>query len=112
MLIAVRHQSNEQARIAAPVLLTEAQQLLSLSLLTVAEDMTFFQAILILSLWSTTVGQVPMSMDGWLMTSYAVQQALAHPAFSHLFSHNLKILDDAQLDSWCIWNHLVLAHLQ
>lgn len=113
LLIAVRHADDELARVAAPVLLSEAQLLLSRSLLTVADDMAFFQAILILSLWSTTVGQVPMSMDGWLMTSYAIHHALSsNLLFSHLFARSSQPLTDEELDAWCIWNHLCLAHLQ
>jgi hypothetical protein len=112
LLIAVRHADDELARTAAPVLLSEAQLLLSRSLLTVADDMAFFQAILILSLWSTTVGQVPLSMDGWLLTSYAIHHALSNPIFSRLFARTFQQLTDEELDAWCIWNHLSLAHLQ
>ena len=112
LLIAVRHTSDDLARVAAPVLLGEAQTLLARSLLTIADDMAFFQAVLILSLWSTTVGQVPMSMDGWLMTSYAIHQALNHPLFEKLFTRTSQPLTAEELDAWCIWIHLILAHLQ
>jgi hypothetical protein len=108
----VRHADDELARTAAPVLLSEAQLLLSRSLLTVAGDMAFFQAVLILSLWSTTVGQVPLSMDGWLLTSYAIHHAQANPIFSHVSGRPSQPPTDDELDAWCIWNHLSLAHLQ
>jgi hypothetical protein len=116
LLIAVRHADDDLARTAAPVLLSEAQRLLSVSLLTVNEFLSFFQAILILSLWSTTVGQVPVSMDGWLITSYAINHALANFMFIRTLSRRtdppatLAAQDD--LDVYCIWNHLCLAHLQ
>ena len=60
-LIAVRHTTDELASRLAPALLDEAQTLVSRALLTVADSMDFFQSVLILSLWSTTVGQVPLS---------------------------------------------------
>lgn len=74
--------------------------------------MDFFQSVLILSLWSTTVGQVPLSIDGWLLTSYAIQQALASPKFSFLNEQKAAHIDINCLDRWCVWNHLCLAHLQ
>lgn len=112
LLIAVRHTNDHLACVAAPILLREAQQLLSQSLLTVDDNAAFFQAVLILSLWSTTVGQMPLSMDGWLMTNYAIQHALVSPLFSPLFIGGCQELTDAELDVFCIWTHLCLAHLQ
>ena len=111
-LIAVRHASDELASRLAPALFEEAQTLVSRALLTVAGSMEFFQSVLILSLWSTTVGQVPLGIDGWLLTSYAIQQALASPRFSFLREPTATPVGGDCLDRWCIWNHLCLAHLQ
>ena len=111
-LIAVRHTTDDLAARLAPPLLDEAQTLVSRSLLTTNNSMDFFQSVLILSLWSTTVGQVPLSIDGWLLTSYALQQALANPDFAFLTEQTVIPVEGDLLDTWCIWNHLCLAHLQ
>ena len=111
-LIAVRHTTEELATALAPGLLKEAQSLISKALLTVADSVEFFQSCLILSLWSTTIGQVPLSMDGWLLTSYAIQQAQASPVFENVFDTTPAQLTRDILNRWRIWNHLCLAHLQ
>lgn len=75
--------------------------------------MEFFQAVLILGLWSTTIGQVPMSVDSWLLTGYALQQAMASPKFVEVFqSSSDNLAATCRIDAWCLWNHLCLAHLQ
>lgn len=112
-LIAVRHTTQETADTLAPKLFEESKLLLQSSLLTVPQTLHFFQAVLILSLWSTTIGQVVLSVDSWLLTGYALQQALASSEFEAIFqagaqTSTLKPKDEV----WCIWNHLCLAHLQ
>ncbi|KAH6647169.1 hypothetical protein BKA67DRAFT_581868 [Truncatella angustata] len=112
-LIAVRHTNQDSARIMAPKLFQEAKRLMTSSLLEVPQAIEFFQAALILSLWSTTVGQVPLSIDSWLLTGYAIQQALASPCFSETLRANpLSPTDVSHIDSWCVWNHICVAHLQ
>ncbi|RDW58204.1 hypothetical protein BP6252_13615 [Coleophoma cylindrospora] len=112
-LIAVRHKSQELATKLAPLLFQEVKGLLSNSLLMIPQSIDFFQAVLILSMWSTTIGQVPMSIDSWLISGYALQQALAA---GNLFKSTSSTIHARQpsktdLDRMCIWNHLCLVHL-
>lgn len=114
LLIAVRHTTQELADDLAPPLYEEARSLVAPALLTVPQTTEFFQAALILSLWSTTIGQVPLSIDSWLLTGYAIQQSLASPYFNRVCQEVQQDLSvsRADLDAWCIWNHLCVAHLQ
>lgn len=113
LLIAVRHSTQELADAMAPELLAEAKHLVTSSLLQVQQNMEFFQAALILSLWSTTIGQVPLSIDSWLLTSYALQQGLASPAFAKVLRHGAAPpVRHHDFNTWCLWNHLCVAHLQ
>lgn len=60
-----------------------------------------------------TIGQVPLSVDSWLLTGYALQQAIACSDFVEVFRGNSDIPDRRScIDAWCLWNHLCLAHLQ
>ena len=112
-LIAVRHTTQDLAAKLAPSLFKEAKSLVASSLLTVPQSIEFFQATLILSLWSTTIGQVPLSIDSWLLTGYALQQALASSHFNEVLRPDPRPLTSrSHLDAWCIWNHLCVAHLQ
>jgi hypothetical protein len=114
-LISVRHSTQALASRLAPVLFKEARRLLSDSMLTVPQPIEFFQASLLLSLWSTTIGQVPLTIDSWLLSGFALQ----HSAASTLFSLSSSVPESVgqsqgkqELDHLCIWNHLCLAHLQ
>ncbi|KAK9415739.1 hypothetical protein SUNI508_10217 [Seiridium unicorne] len=112
-LIAVRHTNQNSAAILAPKLFHESKRLIAISLLEVPQTIEFFQAVLILSLWSTTVGQVPLSIDSWLLTGYAIQQALASPHFAATLREGDSFpVNGPQLDTWFIWNHICVAHLQ
>jgi hypothetical protein len=83
------------------------------SLLVVPQPVEHFQATLILSLWSTTIGQVPLSIDGWLLTGYALQQGFASPYFTDIPQVALnRRPKKCHVDAWCLWNHLCVAHLQ
>lgn len=83
------------------------------ALLEVWQTIEYFQAALILSLWSTTIGQTPLSIDSWLLTGYALQHALVSPVFADVLRHGTVLpAKGSQFDSWCLWNHLCLAHLQ
>ncbi|KAJ0139516.1 hypothetical protein HZ326_17552 [Fusarium oxysporum f. sp. albedinis] len=111
-LISVRHTSQNLADRLAPRLFEESKRLITTSLLEVPQTLEFFQAVLILSLWSTTIGQVPLSIDSWLLTGYAIQQALASPHFLEVIRPGSSQHIDDSLDAWCLWNHLCVAHLQ
>ncbi|OCL12435.1 hypothetical protein AOQ84DRAFT_285221 [Glonium stellatum] len=111
-LIAVRHTTQGLASRLAPQLFKEAKSLLSTALLSVPQPIEFFQAALVLSMWSTTIGRVPLSIDSWLLGGFALQHSLA----SSLFQPVTNISSSTghtkhELDRWCIWNHLCLAHL-
>ena len=113
-LIAIRHTTQESASKLAPRFFEEAKSLLSASLLVVPQTVDFFQAALVLSMWSNTIGQVPMSIDSWLVSGFALQQALAAaevfgPLLVAGHSNGMHKLD---LDRMCIYNHLCLVHLQ
>lgn len=62
-LIAVRHTTQVSASTLAPRLFQEARTLLSAHLLDVPQSIEFFQAAVVLSMWSTTIGQTPLSID-------------------------------------------------
>lgn len=113
LLLAVRHTTQELADRLAPKLFEEAKRLVSSSLLDIPQPIEFFQACVILSLWSTTIGQVLLSIDSWLLTGYALQQASASPHFAHILRPYQHFSNShINLDAWCIWNHLCVAHLQ
>ena len=114
-LIAVRHTNHELADRLAPKLFQEAKRLVASSLLDAPQPIEFFQAVLVLSLWSTTIGQVPLSVDSWLLTGYALQQGFASPIFEEVLRLELSPPNanaQTNVDNWCLWNHLCVAHLQ
>jgi hypothetical protein len=80
-LIAIRHTTQEAASRLAPRLFKETSTLLSASLLVVPQSIYFFQAALVLCLWSTTIGQVPLSIDSWLLSGFALQHCLSTSLF-------------------------------
>lgn len=112
-LIAVRHTSEDLAEAIAPRLFQEAKTLLSAGLLTVPQSFAFFQASLILSLWSTTIGQVLLSIDSWLSSGFALQHSLASEMFLPIFQkiNPSAHLSRESLHHLCVWNHLCLVHL-
>lgn len=105
----MRHTSRELADQLAPRLFHETKRLMAASLLHVPQPIEYFQAALVLSLWSTTVGQTPLSIDSWLLTTYAITQGRASPVFAKVLRDQS---DQDHADAWSIWNHLCLAHLQ
>ncbi|KAF4337496.1 hypothetical protein FBEOM_8594 [Fusarium beomiforme] len=112
-LISVRHTTQILADRLAPKLFEESKRLITASLLEVPQTIEFFQAVLILSLWSTTIGQVPLSIDSWLLTGYAIQQALASSHFMEAVHPGTpQSTDNSRLDALCLWNHICVAHLQ
>ncbi|KAJ5110180.1 hypothetical protein N7532_002825 [Penicillium argentinense] len=109
----IRHTTQELAAELAPRLFREAKRLISISLLEIPQTIEHFQATLILSLWSTTIGQVPLSIDSWLLTGYALQQGSASSCFPEIpIDFSTRGLHKSQIDAWCLWNHLCVAHLQ
>jgi hypothetical protein len=113
-LIAVRHTTQDLALRLAPLLFKEAKSLLSTSLLAVPQTIEFFQAAIVLSLWSTTIGQVPLGIDSWLLTGFALQHCLASSLFEPVLQNDPDSMcyGKHQVDIWRTWNHLCLAHLQ
>lgn len=109
----MRHTTQESASVLAPRLFQDAKALLSASLLDVPQSIEFFQAALILSMWSTTIGQTPLSIDSWLLSGFALQHSLASDIWCPITdTKNSTSLSKSELDRWCIWNHLCLVHLQ
>lgn len=114
-LIAVRHTTEENAAKLAPILFQEAKSLLSTALLVVPQSMAFFQAALILSLWSTTVGQAVMSIDSWLLSGFVLQHCFSSDLFASVTNTTQSQpspLTRQQVSRWFIWNHLCVVHLQ
>lgn len=115
LLISIRHTEGASEQQAAE-LLRETKKLLSSELLVVPQKLQFYQAIVILSLWSTSAGRMPMKIDSWALTSYALQQTLTINEFASLNDQDIdQHPSGASSDRYkyqCIWNHLVLAHLQ
>lgn len=112
-LIAVRHTSEELAANLAPQLYEYARSLASTTLLVAPQPIEFFQATLILSMWSTTVGQVPLSIDSWLLSGFALQHAQSSPLFTTVTTQSPppNRLDEETMDNCYLWNHLCLAHM-
>jgi hypothetical protein len=112
-LIAIRHTSQEAASRLAPQFFKEASTLLSTALLIVPQSICFFQAALVLSQWSTTIAQIPLSIDSWLLSGFALQHCHPTNLFDHIMTKNVpSSMTRIELDRWCIWNHLCLVHLQ
>jgi hypothetical protein len=93
-------------------LLKAAKEELSVALLNVPQPLEFFQATLVLSMWSTTIAQVPMAFDSWLISGFALQHSTASGIFDFNLSSYRPTLNETELDYLCIWNHLCLVHLQ
>ncbi|KAJ5166418.1 uncharacterized protein N7482_005199 [Penicillium canariense] len=112
-LIAVRHTSEGLAASLAPKLYECVRSLVSSMLLTAPQSIDFFQATLILCMWSTTVGQVPLSIDSWLLSGFALQHSQSSSLFAAITSQSQPHtkMDEKTLDHFCLWNHLCLAHL-
>jgi hypothetical protein len=112
-LIAVRHTTQEAAAKVAPQLFDRARSQLSTALLVSPQPIEFFQAALVLCMWSTTVGQVPLSIDSWLLSGFAIQHCLSSDLFDSTTSKGRFLsTNKLNLDNWCLWNHLCLVHLQ
>jgi hypothetical protein len=112
-LIAVRHTTQEHASRLAPRLFQEVKSLLSTALLVVPQSIEFFQAALIMSLWSTTIGQALLSIDSWILSGFALQHCLSSDLFVPITTvPRSAALSRPEIDRWFIWNHLCLVHLQ
>mgnify|MGYP003662463727 CR=1 FL=1 len=110
-LIAVRHTTEELASAVAPRMFEEAKSLFSKALLVVPQTFDFFQATVILSMWSTTIGQVLLSVDSWLSSGFALQHSLASDVFRPVKSRSAQMTRQ-DLGSVAVWNNLCLTHLQ
>jgi hypothetical protein len=91
-----------------------AKSLFAEALLVTPQPIEFFQGALILSMWSTTIAKVPLNVDSWLLSGFALQHSNATALFN---SSRLKNgvgcmgLTDSGLGRLCVWNHLCLVHL-
>lgn len=110
-LIAARHASPDAATRLAPLLFDEAKSLLSTALLSTPQPFAFFQSTLILSMWSTTISRVPLSMDAWLLSGFALQHSTATALFTPAAINNGSGTSKSGLDRMCVWNHICLVHL-
>ncbi|KAL3487335.1 hypothetical protein BJX62DRAFT_246123 [Aspergillus germanicus] len=112
-LIAVRHTSQDLAATIAPKLYEFARSLVQSTLLVSPQPLEFFQAALILCMWSTTVGQVPLSIDSWLLSGFALQHCQSSSLFSAVISPTSSTtgLSKDILDRSFLWNHICLVHL-
>ncbi len=111
-LIAVRHTSQDKASRLAPELFDRSKSLLSTALLSSPQTVEFFQAALVLSMWSTTVGQVPLSIDSWLVSGFAIQHCLSSDLFAPVLDERSSPSTKRELELLGLWNHLCLVHLQ
>ena len=113
-LIAVRHYSLEAAQNLAPLLFEKAKSLLSSALLYSSQRIEFFQAAIVLCMWSTTVGQNPLGIDSWLVSGFALQHCFSTKLFQPLVSSSTTPFSQSRqhLDRLRVFNHLVLVHLQ
>jgi hypothetical protein len=112
-LIAVRHFSVEAAATLAPKLFETVKSLLSAALLVSPQRLEFFQAVIVLCMWSTTVGQNPLSIDSWLISGFALQHCFSIKVFQPIVGSSDSFNQSRQfLDKLRIWNHLLLVHLQ
>ncbi|KAL4787342.1 hypothetical protein BJX76DRAFT_345621 [Aspergillus varians] len=112
-LIAVRHTSQDVAGTLAPKLYDSARSLVQSALLISPQPIEFFQAALVLCMWSTTVGQVPLSIDSWLLSGFALQHCQSSSLFSEVVKPSPATpgLDKGTLSRWFLWNHICLVHL-
>ena len=110
-LIAVRHTNQELAARLAPALFEKAKALLSIALLTSPQTIDFFQAAIVLSMWSTTVGQVPLSIDSWLLSGFAVQHCVSSDLFDPILNGQEPPRTKQDLELFCLWSHIALVHL-
>lgn len=112
--IAVRHTTETLAASLAPKLYQCARALISTALLVTPQPIEFFQAALVLSMWSTTVGQVPLGIDSWLLSGFSLQHGQSNPLFDAVHDDATAPamqLSKTALDDWCLWNHSCLVHL-
>ncbi|KAJ6785329.1 hypothetical protein PWT90_02596 [Aphanocladium album] len=65
LLIAVRHTTDQLAEKITPRLLEQVRRWLGSELLIVPQPGHFFQAVIVVSLWSITIGQAPLGIDSW-----------------------------------------------
>lgn len=105
-----RHTSHDSAIRLAPVLFEEAKQSLSAALLITLQPIEFFQGALILRMWST-IARVPLNMDSWLLSGFALQHSIATALFNTSTINNGSGCSKSGLDRLCVWNHLCLVHL-
>jgi hypothetical protein len=79
--------------------------------LSTPQPIEFFQGALIFSMWSTTIAKMPLNMDSWLLSGFALQHSIATGLFNQSTVNNGSGCGKVVLDRLCVWNHLCLVHL-
>ncbi|KIW02086.1 hypothetical protein, variant [Verruconis gallopava] len=111
-LISIRHFSVAAAEALAPRLFDISKSLLSSALLKTPQSFEFFQSVIILCMWSTTVGQNPLSIDSWLVSGFALQHCFSTKLFQSIVADSSKVSQSRHLlDRLRVFNHLILVHL-
>lgn len=72
----------EAAQVLAPTLFEKSKSLLSSALLVNPQQIEFFQAVIVLCMWSTTVGQNLLGIDSWLVSWFYAATLLLDQTFS------------------------------
>ncbi|KAG9708926.1 MFS general substrate transporter, partial [Aureobasidium melanogenum] len=108
-LVASRH---SLIQIDAIALFAEVRSLLGDNLQQPQRPLAFFQASLVLSLWSSAFGPPLTSPDAWLVTGMALQQGMVSDVIKDVAMGNIRDMKDAaRLNLLYLWNHLCLSHL-
>jgi hypothetical protein len=110
-LIAVRHTSQDLAMRLAPTLFSESRSQLLAALLTTPQPVEFLQAALLLCMWSTTTARIPLGVDSWLLSSFALQHSIIS-GFDSSSTHQItEDMGTSHSEQLYVWIHLCLAHL-
>lgn len=96
----------------AQSLFQETKSLINATILNTPQPLEYFQATVILSFWSTTIAESPLSLDSWLISGFALQHSFASGFFKPSSGMSGgRPNNKEELDRLCIWNHLCLTHL-
>ncbi|THZ31009.1 hypothetical protein D6C91_00942 [Aureobasidium pullulans] len=110
--VAARHSLTDVNAGLSSILSAEAERLLASNVLQPQRPLTFFQATLVLSLWSSAVGQSPTGLDVWLMTGMAIQHGSISKSVKDVATGKIQVIkEETQVDCLYLWNHLCLSHL-
>lgn len=62
-------------------------------------------------MWSTTIAKVPLTVDSWLLSGFALHHSIATALFNASAINNGSGATKSALDRMCVWNHMCLVHL-